>query len=90
MKILTNSLLLAALAIAGNANAADVKTAGQAVTLCKAQAQSAHPGYKRSISKKIRQGRAGFKVNMKVITDDGSVKAVCEVTKDGTVSYSKA
>ena len=90
MKILSSTLLAAMLLVASNAHAADIKTAGQALTLCKAQAETAHPGYKRSMSKKIRQNRAGFKLNLKVITANGSENTICEVAKDGEVTYSRA
>lgn len=90
MKPLINSLLAASLLVAANAQASNVKTAGQALTLCKSEAATAHPGYKRSVSKKIRQNRSGFKLNMRVITEEGSERAICEVAKDGSVSYSKA
>ena len=89
MRILTNTLLAASIALASSANAADIKTAGQALTLCKAQAEEAHPGYRRAVSKKIRQNRDGFKLNLKVLTEEGSVSTVCEVAKDGAVTYSE-
>ncbi|MFT5573153.1 MAG: hypothetical protein ACI9FR_002086 [Cryomorphaceae bacterium] len=89
MKIFTNTLLAASIVVVSSANAADIKTAGQALTLCKAQAEQAHPGYRRATSKKIRQNRAGFKLNLKVLTEEGSISTVCEVAKDGVVTYSK-
>lgn len=90
MKRLSTSLIAASMLIAANTQAAAVKTAGQALTLCKSHAAAEHTGYKRSISKKIRQNRAGFKLNMRIMTDEGSLNTVCKVAKDGTVSYDKA
>ncbi|MFT6408304.1 MAG: hypothetical protein ACJAQ6_001722 [Arenicella sp.] len=87
---LAASLLTAGLLFSATSSAADVKTAGQAMSLCKSQAEKAHPGYERSKSTKIKQSRGVFKIRMKVITADESLTAFCEVTKDGTVSYAKA
>jgi hypothetical protein len=89
MKTLSKTLLVISIALASSANAANIKTAGQALTLCKAQAEEAHPGYRRAVSKKIRQNRAGFKLNLKVLTEEGSITTICEVAKDGAVTYSE-
>jgi len=69
--------------------AAEVKTAGQAMSLCTAQAKATHSDYKRSKSTKIKQRRGVFKIKLKVITESGSVNSLCEVTKEGSVTYSE-
>ncbi len=86
---LASSLLVASLGTTVS-QAADVKTAGQAISVCKAQAKSAHPDYKRSKASKIKQTRGVFKIKMKVITEAESMTTHCEIAKDGTVTYSKA
>jgi hypothetical protein len=87
---LASSLLATSLLATNVAHAAKVETAGQAMTLCKAKAETAHTGYKRSKSTKIKQTRGVFKITLKVITDSESVKTKCKVDKDGTVTYSQA
>lgn len=87
---LASSLFLAGLAVNTNAYADGINTAGQASSLCKAQAEKAHPGYKRSKSVKIKQTRGVFKIKMKIVTETESLITFCEVTKDGDVSYAKA
>ena len=84
------ALLTTGLFFSTSSNAATIKTAGQALTLCKSQAEKAHPGYKRSKSTKIKQKRGVFKIKMKVITENESLATYCEVTKDGSISYAKA
>ena len=86
---LAASLLIASLTFSANSYADDVNTAGQAMTLCTSQAEKAHLGYQRSKSLKIKQRRGVFKIKMKVVTQDDSLITLCEVTKDGTVSYAK-
>ena len=87
---LASSVLAASLLFSSSANAAKIKTAGQAMSLCKAQAEKAHAGYKRSKSTKIKQHRGNFKIKMKIITSEGSLTTSCDVSKDGTVVYAKA
>ncbi len=87
---LASGLFAAGLLFSTAGNAAQVKTAGQAMTLCKAQAEKAHPGYQRSRSTKIKQSRGVFKIKLKVTTADDSLVTFCDVQKDGTVSYAKA
>jgi hypothetical protein len=86
---LTISLLTAGLLFSATSAAGNINSAGQAMSLCKAQAEKAHPGYERSKSTQIKQSRGVFKIKMKVITSEESVKTICEVSKDGTISYSK-
>lgn len=86
---LASSIFAASLLFSATSIAAQVKTAGQAMTLCKAQAEKAHPEYLRSKSTKIKQSRGVFKIKMKVITPDQSLVTLCEVNKDGTVLYAK-
>lgn len=91
MKTITNAAVLSmALLLAGPANAANVKTAGKAVTLCKTFAQETHEGYLRSKSKKIKETRSGYKVKLKVVSEAGSEIVKCSVAKDGTVDYLRA
>jgi len=87
---LAASLFATGLLFSAPSQAATIKTAGQAMSLCKAQAEKAHPGYKRSKSTKIKQSRGVFKIKMKVITDNESLTTFCEVNKEGTISYAKA
>jgi hypothetical protein len=87
---LAASLFTASLLFSANSHANQIKTAGQAMTICTSQAEKAHPGYERSKSTKIKQTRGVFKIKMKVVTANESLTTFCEVTKDGTVSYAKA
>lgn len=88
--LLASSLVAASLLATSTASANDIKTAGQASSLCKEQAAKAHPGYKRSKSVKIKQSRGVFKLKLKVVTDNETITTFCEVTKKGEVSYAKA
>lgn len=89
MKTLISTLLASTLIlISANAHA-DVKTSAQALTLCKAQAEKAHPGYKRSTAKKMKQIRTKFKINLNVITETGKENTICEVNKAGEITYTK-
>jgi len=67
----------------------EVKTSATALTLCKAEAELAHPGYQRSDHKKIKQLRGKFKINLRVKTETGKINTVCEITKDGEITYTK-
>ena len=86
---LTSGLFAASLLFSATSNAAEIKTAGQAMSLCKAHATKTHPDYKRSKSVNIKQSRGIFKIKMKVITKQESFSTFCEVTKDGILSYAK-
>ena len=90
MKALTRSLIAASLLIASASYAEDVTTAGQALSICKAQAEIAHADHKRSILKKVRQNRNGYQVKLKILTNEGAVSTVCDVTKEGEVTYTKS
>ncbi|RBP51564.1 hypothetical protein [Arenicella xantha] len=85
-----SSLLVATLAPIHSAQAAEVSSAGQAISICKEKAQIAHPDYKMSKSTKIREKRGVYNITLKVITEAENIKAYCKVTKDGEVSYAKA
>ena len=87
---LISSLFAASLLFTATSNASEIKTAGQAMSLCKAHATKSHDGYKRSKSTNIKHKRGIFKIKMKVVTAQESISTYCEVAKDGTVSYSKA
>jgi len=89
MKTLLNTLLASSLILISINTHAEVKTSAQAVTLCKAQAEKAHPDYKRSSVKKIKQIRTKFKINLRVLTEAGTENIVCEVTKGGEITYAK-
>lgn len=86
---LISGLFAASLLFSATSDAAQIKTAGQAMTLCKAHATKAHPDYKRSKSTNIKQKRGVFKIKMKVVTTKESISTFCEVAKDGAVSYTK-
>ncbi len=91
MKNLTTSLLAVSLFVATGAQAAQpVKSSGHAVSLCKAQASASNENYKRARASKIKQTRGVYKIKLKVLTEDGSSNALCEIAKDGTITYSKA
>ena len=87
-----NTLALASSLIfaSSTVNAAKVETAGQAMSLCKTQAEQTHPNHKRIKSTRIKQRRGEFKITLKVITDNEKLKTICEVNKDGLVNYEKA
>ena len=89
MKTLINTLITCTFIIASMSAHAEVKTTSQALSLCKAQAEKAHPGYKRSTAKKMKQTRKQFKIDLHVLTETGKIKTQCVVTKDGEVSYVK-
>lgn len=84
----TTAILMSSMMLS-TANAAEVASAGEAIGLCKEKAQLAHPGYKLSKSTKIKQTRGVYKITMRVITEEARLKTICEVTKDGEVTYSK-
>jgi len=84
------SILATGLLFSANSQAATIKTAGQAMGLCKEQAEKAHPDYKRSKSTNIKQKRGVFKIKMKVVTESETLKVLCEVAKDGTITYAKS
>lgn len=90
MKAIKSTLLATSiLALSMTSNAMEVKTSATALTLCKAEAELAHPGYKSSTHKKIKNIRGKFKITLQVKTGQGKVKTLCEVTKDGEITYSK-
>lgn len=87
MKFLTNLAVATSLLAAGNASAAEVETAGSAISLCKEQAIATHSDYVSSKSKRIKQTRDGYRVNLRVVLADKSINSKCEVSRDGTVEY---
>lgn len=89
MKKLIASLMALTFTAAANAGI-PAKSSGHAVTLCKAQASEAHEGYKRAKANKIKLTRGVYNIKMRVVTEEGSVKTVCEIATDGTISYTKA
>lgn len=90
MKKLTYTLIaLGTLATAG-VQAEPAKSSGHAVTLCKNQASIAHEGFKRAKANNIKLTRGVYKIKLKVLTEEGSVKTVCKIAKDGTIDYSKS
>lgn len=90
-KILISSLMLvvASTSISAPAQSLSVKTAGQAMSLCRSQAERAHPGYERSKSTQIKKSRGGYKIRLKVNTADDTVLTLCEVSKTGDITYSR-
>lgn len=89
MKIITNLAVASSLFVAGSASvaAAEVETAGSAISLCKEQAIATHSDYVSSKSKRIKQTRDGYRVNLRVVLADKSINSKCEVSRDGTVEY---
>lgn len=91
MKKLTSSLIALTILFAANVQAGEpAKSSGHAVTLCKAQASIAHEGYKRARASKIKLTRGVYKIKLKVVTETESMNTVCQIAKDGTISYTKA
>lgn len=86
--LLATSLITASF-LATSTASANVDTAGQASSLCKAEAAKVHPGYKRSKSVKIKQTRGVFKIKLKVVTESETMATFCDVTQKGEVSYTK-
>lgn len=90
MKTITSTFIATSLLILSmSAQANEIKTSAQALSLCKAQAEIAHPGYKRSVMKKVKKVRSTFKINLQVLTESGKIKTQCEVSKNGEVVYAK-
>jgi len=87
--VFTTGFILASSTFA-SVQAGEVKSAGQATSICKAQAKSTHPDYTKSKATKIKQTRGKFKIKLKVTTETESIKTVCEVDKDGTVTYTNS
>lgn len=69
--------------------AAEVKTAGAAIDVCKEQAKTAHPDYKSSKVAKIKQRQGVFKIKLRIRSESEKVMALCEVSRDGEVKYEK-
>lgn len=91
MNILKSLTLALGLISASSAvSAAEIKTAGQAMSLCRTEAQQQHPDHKRIKPSKIKQVRSTFKITLKVTSENEKMKALCEVTRDGAVTYTKA
>jgi len=90
MTILKSFTLALALISASSAiSAAEVETPGQAMSLCRAEAKLQHPDHKRIKSTKIKQVRSTFKITLKITSENEKVKSLCEVTRDGSVTYAK-
>ena len=83
--IIATSILLSSMSV----HAYEVKTPATALTLCKAEAKLAHPKQTKIVSKKIKQMRGKFKINLRISTPEGKVNTLCEITKDGEITYSK-
>ncbi len=93
MKRLTTSVIALTLTLGLSANSlakTPANSSGHAVTLCKSQASIAHEGYKRAKASKIKLTRGVYKIKLKVLTESGSQSTVCEIAKDGEISYTKA
>jgi hypothetical protein len=89
MKTLMSILFIAGIFYTGISSAATVNSAGQAMSLCKAEAQAQNDNYVSSKSAQIKRIRTGFRMKLRVVLDDGSARAKCEVGRDGTVNYSQ-
>lgn len=90
MKKLTYTLIALGSLMAAGVQAEPARSSGHAVTLCKNQASIAHEGFKRAKAGKIKLTRGVYKVKLKVLTEEGSVKTVCEIAKDGTIGYTRS
>ena len=90
MKKLTSTLIALSVLATAVAQAEPAKSSGHAVTLCKNKASVAHEGFKRAKAGKIKLTRGVYKIKLKVLTEEGSVKTVCTIAKDGTIDYSKS
>ncbi|MCH2191162.1 MAG: hypothetical protein MK188_09585 [Gammaproteobacteria bacterium] len=89
MKKLSSSIIALSFLAAGTAQAATpAKSSGHAVTLCKAEAELAHEGYKRAKANKIKLTRGVYQIKLKVVTEGETIKSVCEIAKDGAITYS--
>lgn len=90
MKSLISILLLASVFYAGVTQAKEVTSAGQAISLCKAQAIENNDDYVSSKSKRIKETRSGYKLKLKVTLADSTVSSNCVVGKDGTITYAQS
>ena len=92
MKTLLNTLLTTSILFAGVTSAAhhQVATQGAAIGVCKTQAIEANEDYKSSKTKQIKNTRNGYKIKMRVKLENSTTVAVCEVARDGTVSYNQS
>lgn len=87
MKTLISILTLASLFFITNSHAANKLSASNALALCKTEAKAKHPDYKRSKTKQVKPTRAGYKVRLKILLEEGSVDSICQVGRDGSVVY---
>ena len=87
MKTLMSILFIAGIFYTGISNAATVSSAGQAMSLCKAEAQAQNNNYVSSKSAQIKRIRSGFRMKLRVVLEDGSARAKCEVDRDGSIKY---
>ena len=71
----------------GVANANQIKSSNQAVTVCKTHLKSNVEGYKRAKLGKVRSSRDSHLVTFSVSTEEGRGKTKCVVNKDtGAIS----
>lgn len=89
MKTLMSILFIAGMFSTGISNAATVSSAGQAMSICKAEAQAQNDNYVSSKSAQIKRVRTGFRMKLRVVLEDGSTRANCEVGRDGRIKYSQ-
>lgn len=89
MKKTTQALLATSLTLLSMATfASEIKTPATALTKCKVEAGLAHPGQTKIVHKKIKQLRGKFKIDLRVSTPKGRINTLCEITKDGDITYS--
>ena len=89
MRILTSTLFIAALLFAGSSHAVTVDSTGQAMSLCTAEAKAQNDDYVSSKSAQIKRIRTGYRMKLRVVLNDKSVRAKCVVARDGTVTYTQ-
>jgi len=90
MKSLLSILAIAGTLYVGTTQAAEIRSAGQAITLCKTEAMEQNADYVRSKSRNIKETRGGYKLKMKVTLAESTVVSKCTVSRDGTVDYSQS
>jgi len=89
MNKITQVLLAVSLVLISTATLSiEVKTPATALTQCKAEAKLVHPTSTKITHKKIKQMRGKFRVYLKISTPKGKINTLCEITRDGEITYS--
>lgn len=89
MKKITQALLTTSLVLISMTTLAiEVNTSATALAQCKAEAKLAHPSQTKIAHKNIKQMRGKFRVYLRISTPKGKVNTLCEITRDGEITYS--